>query len=462
MPEPTSNDPIVIVSADGHAAPPLEHYRAYLPAAYHEQLDEFIATEGHTYDTMLARSAFPPAEERAVYDHDDTLGTGGESGSYDWERRRVEMDAEGCVCEIVHSGTQASPALWFGIVNRPRSPELRMIGAQAWHRWLADMMSQSGGRMFGVGEPGPCLDMNASVAELHWLADHGFVSVGLPGISSDPALPPLHDPHFEPFWDACEERGLVLSMHAGWGQPQGVFYDFFDRFAAMAGEGENPMDAFAKLREQAKDSDTSPLRLDIGPRRAMWQLMIGGVFDRHPGLKLAITEVRADWVPTTLAFLDDAVRSEKVALPRSPSQCFADQCAVTPSSIHRCEVEMRHDIGLRQLMFGADYPHHEGTWPNSREWIQVAFAGVPEAEARLILGGNAIDFYGLDRAPLVDLASRIGPRAVDVLIAEPMVPAPVVDHFHKRAGFARPADHVDVTELGDAFRDDVRALAGAR
>lgn len=240
-----SVDPVVIVSADGHAAPPLEAYRPYLPSEYHAQLDEFIADEGAAYEAMLAAPAFPSAEERSTFDHRDALVNGGTDGSWDWAVRRRELDIEGCSAEIVHSGTQASPTLWYGIVNRRRSPELRALGTRTWHRWLADLLDEADGRMFGVAEPGPCLDIEASVRELEWAADHRFVSVGVPGICHDPELPPLHDGHFDPFWSTCEQRGLALSMHAGWGQPQGVFYDFFERFVAAQAvmgqtSGESP------------------------------------------------------------------------------------------------------------------------------------------------------------------------------------------------------------------------------
>ena len=77
---------------------------------------------------------------------------------------------------------------------------------------------------------------------------------------------------------------------------------------------------------------------------------------------------------------------------------------------------MRNEIGVHKLMFGMDYPHHEGTWPNTEAWIQVAFAGIPEPDARMILGENAIEFYCLDRAHLSEVSDRIGPSASEVLV----------------------------------------------
>jgi hypothetical protein len=65
-------------------------------------------------------------------------------------------------------------------------------------------------------------------------------------------------------------------------------------------------------------------------------------------------------------------------------------------------------------MWGADYPHLEGTSPYSHEAIRLTFAGVPETEVRAMLGGNAARVYDFDLAALEPLASRFGPRVDEV------------------------------------------------
>jgi hypothetical protein len=246
-------------------------------------------------------------------------------------------------------------------------------------------------------------------------------------------------------------------VHAGWGQPQGMIYRFFDiihRKMAEVGGGElDQMQIQKALQEELQMGGDSPLRLELGPQAVLWKLMLGGAFDRFPKLKLALTEIRADWLPATLAVLDKAATDGSVKLAMKPSEYFARNCVIAPSSIHLAEVEMRHEIGVDRVLFGMDYPHHEGTWPNTREWIQVAMQGVPHNEARAILGDNAINFYGLDRAKLQKVADRIGPLASDVLLTKHRV-----DHFHKRSGFARPAEPIDAAAIEGAFRADA-ALA---
>jgi hypothetical protein len=251
-----------------------------------------------------------------------------------------------------------------------------------------------------------------------------------------------------------------VSVHAGWGSPQGKFQEFAAQFTELVigmdkdAMGRTAMDAL-------NAADDSPLQLDMGPRRVLWQLMLGGVFDRHPTLKLALTEVRADWVPATLAHLDALHAKTETPLTMKPSEYFARHCFVTPSSIHRCEIDMRHDIGVDQMLFGTDYPHPESTWPNTKDWIRIAFAGVPEAESRAILGENAIRAYGLDEQLLTAVADSIGPDASDVF-GEFTVPEDRVENFDDRAGYKRGPERPDTQVIDALFEEDLQALSAAR
>jgi predicted TIM-barrel fold metal-dependent hydrolase len=76
----------------------------------------------------------------------------------------------------------------------------------------------------------------------------------------------------------------------------------------------------------------------------------------------------------------------------------------------RREAELRHEIGLSNIMWGSDYPHPEGAWPHTRDQMTETFSGLPEADVTQMLGGNAVRFYGMDEKELTRIASRIGPE----------------------------------------------------
>jgi predicted TIM-barrel fold metal-dependent hydrolase len=453
-------DPIVLVSADGHAGGPPEVYRDYIEAAYLPALDALVA-ENDEWIAITASaggvSKGQPADVLDLIDERGTIRTDGERGAWDMDRRIRELDAEGVAGELLLSGHQGATLPFFGTVNHPYSSELRAAGTRAYHRWISDCVSGSKGRLYGIAEPGPCLDMAATVKELHWVAANGFVGVLLPGMVYDPDLPALHDNYYEPFWAACAETGLVLTMHAGWGGVQGQFQKFL-KFRQENMGAEIDQDALRKLLDTRDDS---PIRLTLGPRRTMWQLMLSGVFDRHPNLRLALTEVRADWIPATLLHLDRRFEELGAPMKKRPSEYFASNCGVAPSSPHRAEIELRHEIGIDRFMFGIDFPHPEGTWPNTHDWIRDAFAGVPEKEARRILGENTIAFYRLDRTALARVAATIGPKPSDLLLGTSSVDPRKIEHFHKRSGYSRPAEEIDTVAIDTAFADDLAAV-GAR
>ena len=103
-------------------------------------------------------------------------------------------------------------------------------------------------------------------------------------------------------------------------------------------------------------------------------------------------------------------------LERMPSDYWRTNCAVAASFLHREDCARRHGIGVDHVMWGADYPHLEGTTPFSAEAIRMTFAGVPEVEVRAMLGENAARVYDFDLDQLNPLAEQFGPR-VDAVMA---------------------------------------------
>src|SRR5258706_890328 len=108
-------------------------------------------------------------------------------------------------------------------------------------------------------------------------------------------------------------------------------------------------------------------------------------------------------------------------------------------------------------MFGTDSPHMEGTWPNTKDWLRVAFAGVPENEVRLILGENAIRFYELDPAQLQNVAERVGPELTEISTGAQNVRPDLLRHFDERAGF-RKLPKFNEEELARVLDEDATAV----
>jgi predicted TIM-barrel fold metal-dependent hydrolase len=455
---------LAIVSTDGHAGPLVHVYRDYLEARFHSDLDA-LEDEEREYLGITSKIGVYSASQLELVDTEGAIASGGTDGAWDLERRIQEMDREGIAAEIFLQGHQYASAPFFGAQNRYYPPELRMAGVRAFNRWQADMLESAAGRLIGIAEQTPVADLDEVVAEVRWAGERGFRGVTFPGVS-DPNLPqpPYHDPYWEPLWKVCSDYGLALVMHVGLGSPQGSTLELFKQRAKTATGGDYDRDAPRVGMPNMMEAEQDPrlkdfFALNYSPRQVLWQLMVAGVFDRYPVLHYVPTEARADWVPATMAHMDARFEQGGTPLKRRPSEYWASNCFAGASFIHRAEVEKRDAIGADTLMFGRDYPHPEGTWPNTKEWLRAAFAGVPEADGRKILGENAIRCYGLDRDAVIAIAERVGPRPDEILEPDQVDPV-MITEFEKRGGFLKEAPPLVPDRLDEIM--DQALLSGGR
>jgi hypothetical protein len=105
--------------------------------------------------------------------------------------------------------------------------------------------------------------------------------------------------------------------------------------------------------------------------------------------------------------------------PIRPSEYWQRQCFVGAAAASLDEQNLRHEIGVRNFMYGTDFPHSGSTWGVSKEFLRATFgaAGVPESEARAMLGENVVRLYGLDMTQLGAIAERVGPTTDEILSA---------------------------------------------
>ena len=124
-------------------------------------------------------------------------------------------------------------------------------------------------------------------------------------------------------------------------------------------------------------------------------------------------------------------------------------------------MERRHELGVETILFGRDFPHQEATWPQTREFLGDAFAGVPEDELRLMLGGNGIRFFGLDEARLAAIAKRIGPTIEEITGIGP-APPELVERFANSSGYLKPYEGDEkLGEVDELLAQDLAAVGGS-
>ena len=450
-------DKLIVVSGDSHAVTPPALWPDYVEKQYHEYLPGMYE-DNERYKQLLGLFANFSPELLEVMDTDGVWASRGFEGAWDVERRLAEMDREIITAELVYSGDPRALS--------PLSPQFRPLpvdvvaaGVRAYNRWAADAFGSASDRILLVGDPASGVDLAAMLSELDWIAAHGFAGAYVPGYFFRDDLPPACDPSFDPFWARLVEHGLPAVIHAGYGQRQCEFLNGIEVLRVKM-EAEGRSDLLAEIINNAEHFFSKDLR----PRRAMWQMMLGGVFDSHPELKLIMTEVRGDWLPATLRHLDEAFdnANDRTVSQRRPSEYWQENCLMSLSFVHKAEVAMRHELGVETIFFGRDYPHAEGTWPNTADWLSDAFAGVGENELALMLGENAIRVLGLDRRPLAEIARRVGPTVSQITGRTPTLDPKLLANWEARGGYLRPAEPPDPQAIDLLLDDDLATVLSSR
>jgi predicted TIM-barrel fold metal-dependent hydrolase len=383
----------ILFSTDGHAGADVLGYRPYLEARFHDEFDAWAAA----YHDAWA--------ERTDQDRDPNhrVGVASAEATVNWDasERLALLDEQGIAAEVLFPNT-SPPFYPSGAVTAPgpRTAEefaRRFAGVQAHNRWLADFCSEAPDRWAGFAQV--FLDEGAVddvVAEIRWAKEAGLRGVLLP---NDHVLrmANLYYPAYDPVWAVCAELELPVHRHA--------------TFPTEAVEQGGPASALIGMTE-----------MQFYTQRSLGHMILSGVFERHPGLRFVLTEITsASQVPGYVAGLDmmlqvtnlgehspmhehiaDAVR----ALKRKPSEYFASNCFIAGPT-H--DLRAAHDLGIANLMWGADVPHSEGTHPFTIEAVRLMLSDLPEEELDLLLAARAIDLYGFDRGKVQAVADRIGP-----------------------------------------------------
>jgi len=337
------------------------------------------------------------------------------AGLTDSAARLADMDRSGvAACVVFHGGLngQSIPFSTTGLISwgHSRYNALEPVGVRIYNRWLADFVAQAPHRHIGLAYL-PLWDLDEAVAELRWAHDAGLRGVNFPAMR-DGELPEYNRKAWEPLWAACAELRMPLVTHVGGGT--NARYTGLEAVALMQIESAGFLS-----------------------QRAVWWMIWAGVFERHPDLKLVITETPGSWFPRTAVELDAlhafyrSKRDEPLnkalleQVPRPPSEYMAHNVFVGASFASPYEVHEAVEHGMAsQLLWGTDYPHLEGTfvYRDGRELPSVTrlalrntFCDVPVGDAQRMIGENAIGVYNLDRDVLQQIARQIDAPTVDEL-----------------------------------------------
>ena len=127
-------------------------------------------------------------------------------------------------------------------------------------------------------------------------------------------------------------------------------------------------------------------------------MMGRAVFERYPNIRIAFGESGIGWIPYVLDRMDFEYEDQYKDLPLKlkPSEYWRRQCKAT-FQYDRVGTKLIDEMGVETLMWGSDYPHPDGVWPESGKYITEQFADLPPDVTRKMTCENAGKFYGLIR-----------------------------------------------------------------
>lgn len=288
-------------------------------------------------------------------------------GAWDAKVRLDHMDTEGIDKEVVF------PQSLLAFIRYPDF-EIQENMYRVYNDYIADRAKQTPGRFIPVGVFRNWWDPARADASMQQIVDLGmkvFMIPTSPGKSVDGRKISYADPIMDRFWTVVEEAGIPVTFHVG----------------------EN-IDV-----EHRGGIGTTVLTTGTGFVHVLGQLIFGGVFDRHPNLKVVFSEGGLAWVPPTLQdaeMIFDTYGNGDLLDPieERPSVYWHRNCYATFQN-DLLGLEQLDRIGADRVMWASDYPHSEGTFGFTWNSIESVVKATSADKALKILGGTATELYGL-------------------------------------------------------------------
>jgi predicted TIM-barrel fold metal-dependent hydrolase len=284
-------------------------------------------------------------------------------GIVDPIERLKDQDLDGVTAEVL------LPSVLFGIYSVPNA-EVVAATFKNYNDWISNYCSHAPNRLF----PTACIplhDVDLAIEELQRAKTMGHVGADIP--CTPPVDRPYSDHYYDKFWAAAEEMEMPLIMHFLTGaQPN----------HGLPNWGPILNYCLAAVSQE----------LVIG------DLICNGVVARYPGLKFVVTEWETGWVAHFLQRLDWSLhRVPEAAAPEVtefPSHYFHKNFLVTFED-DRIGIATRDEIGVRNMMWGSDYPHHDSIFPHSQDVLDDIFDGVSAEDRYRITVANCCELYKL-------------------------------------------------------------------
>jgi predicted TIM-barrel fold metal-dependent hydrolase len=300
----------------------------------------------------------------------------------DPDLRLKDQERDGVQAEVLYG--------ILGATGRMNDPEATVEVMRIYNEWLAEFCATHPERYAGLASI-PNHPIEAAIAEVERVAKRGVVR-GL-DIANSPDLKPLWDPSWNPLWEVVDASGLPLHFHTiGTRLPEEL-----QRLVLMGSDlARAPADATAADRRLARMAFATHITgFQINMANVLMAVIFGGVLERYPRLRVVLGEAGIGWIPYVLWRMDGEWEDQfkDLSLTMPPSEYWRRQCWATYQT-DPVGLKLLDELGVDKIMWGSDFPHPDGVWPDSREYIDREMGHLPADVRRKIVCENAARLYG--------------------------------------------------------------------
>jgi uncharacterized protein len=292
-------------------------------------------------------------------------------GGWEPAARLRDQDVDGVQAEILFSSAVRQ---LYSITDEPFQRAI----FRSYNAWLQEFCSYNPNRLLGLAILS-ILNIEHTVTDIDEYAKRGFRGVQIPTRIRDSGY---YEPKYEPMWAALEETGMIVNVHTS--ATQGIARTHY----------EGPRDVDPKKQSLGLANKQAPAQQFLG------NLILSGVFDRHPKLKVVCAEFDVGWVANLVQQVDywfgraSTYDAERNTNKLAPSAYFKTNAFFTYQD-DRAGVLTTPVFGADNFLWASDYPHGVTTWPNSQATVDRNCAGIDPAVKRKLNRENVAKLYGL-------------------------------------------------------------------
>ncbi len=365
-----------LISSDSHVFEPPDlwekridpEYRARAPRLVHEaETDQWYSDGDIKFGIVGSNSQAGERFESPENIRREGRYEDARPGGMDPQAHVEDMDVDGVVSGVLY------PSMGLTVYRVP-SPDLLSAIFRAYNDWLADFCAPYPDRLKGIAMIN--VDSVAEgVAELRRAKGIGLAGAMIP---QRPQFGRYDHSMYEPLWAAAEELEMPLSLHVDTNRWRSV--------NERAGIFEGGLVESVNNEYNMKDNVAA--------------MLLCGMFERYPNLKVGAVEYEVLWAPYMLRRLDTIYHDRprnfdfRYAGDAVPSDFFRRNMFVSFQE-DALGMQLREYTGVETLMWASDYPHAESTFPRSKQIVEEILEGIPEDEKGMIAGENCARVYGI-------------------------------------------------------------------